>query len=82
METRAVVTVSRLWNNPKIYTIVDYVKDGGISMQMDMDDFVAAVKQEIGKVTWVFTQKEFERRVDEAVRNVIQGVKEESIKVV
>ena len=82
METKAVVTVSRLWNNPKIHTIVDWASKGGISMQTNMDDFIAALKTEIGAVTWVFTQKEFEKRIDAAVQTVIQGIKEESIKVI
>jgi hypothetical protein len=73
------ITVSRKWNNPKIVTTLS---EEGISLVMDMGDFAKALKQEIGKVTWVFTQAEFEKRLDAAIANVLQGVKEESIKVV
>ena len=76
---KSVVTISRKWNNPKILTTIS---SEGISLQMDMDDFVTALKQEVGKVTWVFTQKEFEKRIDAAVETVLYGIKEESIKVV
>ena len=48
---KSTITVSRLWNNPKIHTIVDFASEGGISLQMNMDDFVAALKAEIGAVT-------------------------------
>jgi hypothetical protein len=76
---KTVVTVSRLWNNPKITTSVS---NAGIALSMDMDDFTTALKQEIGAVTWVFTKSEFEKRLDAAVVSIITGVKQESIKVI
>lgn len=76
---KSVVTISRHWNNPKITTTIS---PEGISLQMEMADFVSALKQEIGKVTWVFTQTEFEKRVDAAVATVLEGVKEESVKAI
>ena len=49
---------------------------------MNMDDFIMAFKEEIGSVTWVITQKEFEKRIDKAILKIIQGIKEESIKII
>ena len=58
------------------------VSKEGIALEMDMEDFVKALKQEIDSVTWVFTKAEFESRVDAAVEKILMGIKEESIKVV
>ena len=76
---KSVVTISRKWNNPRIETAIT---EESISLQISMDDFIAALKQEIGKVTWVFTQKEFDKRLDAAILSVFQGIKDESTKVV
>ena len=75
---KKIVTISRKWDNPKILTTIS---DEGISLQMDMVDFVSALKREIGSVTWIFTEKDFESRLDTAVMAVLQGIKEESAKV-
>jgi hypothetical protein len=76
---KAVVTISRYWKNPKISTVVT---DDSISLTISLDDFIAALKSEIGSVTSTFTQKTFESKVDAAVSAVLEKVKEESIKVV
>jgi hypothetical protein len=76
---KSFVTVSRKWNHPKIMTTIS---PQGIALTMDMDDFIKALKSEIGKVTFVFTKAEFEKRVDEAALRIIEGIKEESVKVV
>jgi len=76
---KTVVTISRHWSRPEITT---RISKESISLQIDMDDFVKALKQEIGSVTFVFTQKEFESRLDVAIKNVLSKIKEESSKVV
>lgn len=73
------ITISRKWNNPKIYTTLT---NDGIGMTMSVDDFIAALKQEIGSVRWIFRNETFARIVDAAAQAVIEGVKEESAKVV
>lgn len=75
---KAYVTVSRKWNNPAITTAVSRE---GIVIAMPIDDFASAMKAEIGKVTFVFTKAEFEKRFDEALKTVVEGIKEESAKV-
>jgi hypothetical protein len=49
---------------------------------MGLADFAEIVKQEIGKVTWVFTEKEFTKRFEAAVEAAIKAMKDETRKVV
>ena len=102
---KAIVTVSRHWDNPQIRTTIS--KDG-IKLEMNMGDFFDALKREfavhefrdeirqgIGSVTTVIKQSTFdqrfndafakawfEKRLEDAVKKVITGIKEESIKAV
>ena len=76
--SKSVVTISRNWNNPKIITTITGEK---ISIQMSIEDFVTALKAEIGSVTWVVTKAAFDTKLDEAVSRVIEGIKDESAKV-
>lgn len=71
------VTVSRLWHNPSIMTTIN---DEGIRLEMNLEDFKKAIIKEFGSVTFVFTQKGFETKMDLAFENVIKGIKEESVK--
>lgn len=73
------ITVTRKWHNPKISITVDSEQ---ISLSMDMDDFITALIKEIGSVTTVFTQKTFADKVSAAKDRVIEGIKEESLKVI
>jgi hypothetical protein len=72
------ITISRKWNNPKISIIISNKE---ISLSIKMDDFITALKSEIGKVTWVFTKKEFEKRIDESIKTIIEAVNNETLKV-
>lgn len=72
------VTISRYWNRPEINITVN---DELISLNMKMDDFIKALKEEIGSVTWTFRDKTFNEAMDNAVQSVIKKVKEESVKV-
>lgn len=72
------VTISRYWNRPEINITVN---DESISLNMKMDDFIKALKEEIGSVTWTFRDKTFNETMDNAVQSVIKKVKEESVKV-
>lgn len=73
------VTISRYWNNPLIKTTMT---DESISLSVSMDDFLSAVKNEIGSVSTTFTQKAFELKFDDAVKTVLGKIKEESIKAI
>ena len=72
------VTISRYWNNPEISTSID---SDQITLSISMEDFTKALKSEIGSVATTFTQKSFEKKLDEAINSVLEKVKEESIKI-
>lgn len=76
---KSVVTISRKWNNPKILTTIN---DEEISLKIELSDFVDAVIQEIGSVTFTVRDSSFRAKVYQAVERVLEGVKEESAKVV
>lgn len=76
---RRVLTISRLWNNPQIQTTVNIE---GIELTISLDDFIEAIIQEIGPVTWTFKDATFRAKVSQAVNRVVQGIKEESAKVI
>lgn len=73
------VTISRFWHNPAITTTFT---DKLINIEIDLDDFMKALKEEIGSVTWTFKQETFEKQLDEAVAVVLKKVKQETIKVI
>lgn len=73
------VTQSRLWNEPKIKTLIN---GDGILVSIEMDDFKTALLQEIGSVAFVFTQSGFKKVVEEAITRVLEGVKKETTKFV
>jgi len=76
---KSVITISRKWNNPKITA---KVSNEEISLEMDIEDFKTALKQEIGSVTWVIKKDTFDARLDDAVNKILSGVKEESAKTI
>ena len=76
---KTVVTISRFWAKPEITTTIS---NESIALEISLDDFITALKQELGSVTWVFTAKEFEKRLDATIKTILSKVKEESIKVV
>ena len=53
MDSKSVVTKSRKWNNPAIFA---WVNNESIGMGMSLDDYLAAVVQEIGNPTFIMTQ--------------------------
>ena len=81
-----VVTISRKWNNPTVKTMVfacnEIEENIFIRLEFPLDDFIVALKEEIGPVTWIFTEKKFESVLKEATKRVIEEIKKESVKVV
>lgn len=73
------VTVTRKWNNPEIFSTVNAES---ISLSMKIEDFKEAVKMELGSVAFVFTKDTLSKKIDDAFQRVLQGIKEESSKVV
>jgi hypothetical protein len=78
MDRMTKVLISRYWNNPKINT---KITNEGIFLEIELDDFVLALKKEIGSVTTTFTQKSFDKKVDEAVETVLKKIKESTCSV-
>jgi hypothetical protein len=76
---KSVLTISRKWNNPQIKTTIN---NREISLEMNISDFEEALIKEIGLITFVLTEKQLRERVHKAIENILQGVKEESAKVV
>ncbi len=76
---KELVTISRHWNKPYIQV---NVTDESISLSITLDDFLSAVKKEIGSVRWVVKDETFELRLDKAVKSVLEKIKEESVKAV
>lgn len=74
---KEMVTISRHWNNPLIKIAVT---NEDISLSITLDDFINAVKQEIGSIRWVVKNETFGYRLDLAVKRVVDKVKEESVK--
>ena len=73
------VTISRKWHAPQIH---HHVTDDGITMKVTLEDFIEALTQELGPVTWVLTDKAFRAKLDAAIASVLSGIKAESSKVV
>jgi hypothetical protein len=59
-----------------------FLNNSEISLSIPLDDFVFALKKEIGSVRWVVKQSTFESMLDDAVKKVVLGVQEESNKIV
>ena len=76
---KSIITVSRKWDNPKITTTLS---DEEIKLQCKLTDFLNALKTEIGSTTFTVTKSGFNKQFDKAVERVLQGIKEESAKVV
>ncbi len=79
MKTKDAVTISRHWHNPAIHTVVTV---DGIKMSVSLDDFVAALTEELyGAGRWM-TKSQLEQRVKAARSTIVERIKEESTKVV
>ena len=50
-----------------------------VSVSMPLDDFVDALIKEVESVTWVFTQKEFERRMLAAKDAVVKELTDSTV---
>ena len=69
------VTISRKWHQPKIETTLNDVE---IKLDMPLDDFLKALRAELSWRGWLLSNAAF----DVAVQTVLEGIKEESTKVV
>jgi hypothetical protein len=73
------VTISRYWHEPLIRTAITLEE---IEISMDLEDFVKALKVELGGIWKVVRQSSFEKLLDEKIALILERVKEESAKVI
>jgi hypothetical protein len=76
---KTVLTISRKWHNPQIHTTIS---QDGISLSIDIEDFEKALLNELGSVATVITRKQLKNRMQAAIKSVLEGIKEESAKVI
>ena len=76
---KTILTISRKWHQPIIETTIT---NEAISISCDLDDFLMAVREELGSITWVFLDATFKAKFDAAAQKVLEGIKAESSKVV
>ena len=77
MSETTVVAASRYWGCPVKLT----VDDEYIAVSVSFDDFLVALKQEIGSVTWVWKDSTFQAKVDAAAAKVMEKFKAEAAMV-
>jgi len=75
------VGISRKYGEKQTEMNVYGKGEGGtaVSVSMPLDDFVDALIKEVDSVTWVFTQKEFERRMQAAKETVLDEMKKTTV---
>jgi putative NADH-flavin reductase len=66
------VVVSRQWNHPQITAFLD-VKEVGA--QIDLDDFLLAMLDEIGKPTYIMTREQLKAKVMAAKDEILSEMK-------
>ena len=71
------VTITKYWNNPKIFHTVD---SGGLSLRVSLEDFTAAILEEFGSPTTTVTKNQMKNKLTSSVSTVIERLKEETIK--
>lgn len=72
---KSIVTVSRLWNNPKILV---QVTNEGIALTLMLDEFLNAMAAEMGNPTFLVTKAQLLAKMQAAASVVESGVKESS----
>jgi hypothetical protein len=73
---KSVLTISREWHNPQIKTTIT---NQAISLEMSIEDFEKALVAELGKIHVTMSM---DKKIKKAIQAVIDGVKQESAKVV
>ena len=76
---KSLVVISKDWHKPEIH--VKAAKDG-LSISMDLMDFLDIVFASAGSIKWKFNDSAFRSRIDAEAENVFEKMKAESLKVV
>ena len=78
MIDKDVVVISREWANPEIRI---QVNANGIALGISLDDFMAAVADEVGNPTLMLTKAQLATKMQAAKGVVLEKVKAESKRV-
>jgi hypothetical protein len=76
---KTALTISRHWHAPEIYS---QVSGEGIAIALAWDDVVKALIEELYAQGRWMSKTQLEQKVQQAAKNVLDKVKEESHKVV
>ena len=74
-----VLTVSRKWHAPEISHKVTLE---GIEISIPLEDYLTALVAEVGNPALILTAKSLQKALDSASLKVVQGIKDETAKVV
>ena len=66
---------------PRGFFLIRY-NNQEIDLTVNWEDFIEALKEQVGSVTLTFRKATFEKQLDEAVNRVIRNIKEEGVKVI
>ena len=72
------VVVSRQWHNPQITAFVDMKEVGA---EIDLDDFLLALLDVVGKPTYIMTREQLKTKVMMAKEAVITELKKATVHV-
>lgn len=79
MPEKVAVTISRHWHEPQIHTVVS---GEGIGLALTLDDYLKSLTEELYVAGRWVTRTQLEEKVQQAAKQVLAKVKEESAKVV
>jgi hypothetical protein len=77
--SKEILTISRYWNNP---VITAFVTNDEVGVRITLEDFLAALKTELGSITFKISNVNFKALVDQKSKEILEKVKESSIHAV
>jgi hypothetical protein len=78
---KTIVTISKKYNRPEI--IQEIFKEGEdengqyVRLSMPFDDFIVALKEEMGSVAMTITKEGLSKKIDSAISNITSAVRAE-----
>jgi hypothetical protein len=72
------VVVSRQWHNPQINVFVDAKEVGS---EIDLDDFILAMLEIVGKPTYIMTREQLKTKVFAAKQTIVEELKKATVHV-
>lgn len=72
------VIICRKWNNPKIEA---WITRKEIGLSISLEDFLECLVEEMGNPSTMFTKKALLEKLQAATREIVKGVKKESVSI-